>query len=416
VATDAPAEPVNLERASTLQRWLPRPSAFAALLGNALVFAVLGYCYWLLRTDEGLYHWSVQEDEYLEWATTWAFLLACVACLVGAWRERKLRGGVPWFYIGLSLFCFLVAMEEISWGQRLFGYSPPSYFLEQNFQQEFTVHNIVSTSNRKLILKAIILGYGVVLPLLTLVSPVRRWMLWSRIVVSPFELIPAYFATFYVYHTYPWDYTGEVIELMLGLCFLLAVLFRLRDFARAGHVAPRAGRQLGIAFAGAALAIGLGAGTAAWSRHRTENDPAILAACRTELEALRRDFDWKARQLGRPPFRRRFHRRLYTAVEKYDLDWMYEGQFQALTKQGLSEDRANFFMDPWNLPYWMTYKRDRETGRRRSVIYSFGPNRKRDSNDWAIQGDDVGVIFFDTGLDEPYVPENEKPPAGDGGP
>ncbi|MHC4390567.1 MAG: hypothetical protein ACYS22_04520 [Planctomycetota bacterium] len=415
MATNAITDPGKPDRASSLKSWLPRPSVWGALLANALVLGVLGYCYWLLRYDEGLYHWSVQEDEYLEWGTTWAFLLASVGCLVGARRERKLRGGVPWFYVGLSLFCFLVAMEEISWGQRLLGFSAPTYFLEQNFQQELTVHNLVSTSFRKLALKGIILGYGVVLPLLTLIPPLRRLMLSMRVVVSPLELMPTYFTTFYVYHTYPWDYTGEVIELMLGLCFLFAVLFRLRDFARAGHVAPKVGRQVGIIFGGAVLALGLGVGTGAWSRHRTENDPSVLKACRIELEALKRDFAWKARQLGRLPFRRRFHRRLYTAVKRYELDWMYDRQFQALTKQGLPKDRADFFMDPWNLPYWMTYKGDRKTGRRRSVIYSFGPNRKRDSNDWEIRGDDVGVIFFDTGLDEPYIPENEKPKAGEGG-
>ena len=28
--------------------------------------------------------------------------------------------------------CFVVAMEEISWGQRLFGYRAPAYFLGHN--------------------------------------------------------------------------------------------------------------------------------------------------------------------------------------------------------------------------------------------------------------------------------------------
>jgi hypothetical protein len=387
-----------------------RPAFWPVLLANLVVFAVLGYFYYLAQNDYGLYEWSLQEDEYIEWATTWAFILASAGCIIGAIRERKLYRSIPWFYVGLSFFCFLIAMEEISWGQRLFGYRAPTYFLENNFQQEITVHNIVEASIRTLTLKAVILGYGILLPLLMLIPSLRSRFLQMRLVVSPLELIPAFYVVYYIYNTYPWKFVGELVEFMLGLCFLFAILFRLWDFEKAKEVKNKVGRQVFITFGLTILTLGLGLGTAAWSRHQTENNPEVLEACRKELKALEYDFEWKARQDGHLPFKKTFHLRFYDAVNRFELDWMKERQFAALTEQGMSQIRADFFIDPWNMSYWLIFKRDKVTGRTRSVIYSFGPNRKRDSNDWTIKGDDIGVILMDSALEYPYIPENELTP------
>ena len=117
------------------------------------------------------YYMSVQEDEYIEWASFWAFLLAAVAAIIGGGKYRGESGRFPWFLYGIALFCFVVAMEEISWGQRLLGYRPPVYFLEHNFQQEFNFHNVIATDFRKLALSITIAGYGVALPFMALIPP-----------------------------------------------------------------------------------------------------------------------------------------------------------------------------------------------------------------------------------------------------
>lgn len=381
-----------------------RPMFLPALLANLLVFAVFIYCYWLIQNDKGLYLSIVQEDEYIEWATAWAFLFASVGCIFGAIRGNNKFKDFQWFYIGLSIFCFLVAMEEISWGQRIFGYRPPNYFLENNYQQEFTVHNIMNKSVRIITIKVVIFCYGIILPLLMLIPSLRRLLNSMRVVVPPFELIPAFFSVFYIYHTYPWEYTGEVIELMLGMCFLFTVLFRLWDFK------PLLMKQRGIwqiiTILGAALVtIGLGFGTSNRSTYMAEDNFIMLDNCHSELEAIKKDLILGATELGSSSIQG--HSRLYTVVKKNDFDWMYQGQFADLTKQGLPQDRADFFIDPWNMAYWLMFKFDKDTGRKRFVVFSFGPNRKRDSDDWAIKGDDVGIIMLDTGLKHPYISENE---------
>jgi hypothetical protein len=70
---------------------------------------------------------------------------------------------------------------------------------------------------------------------------------------------------------------------------------------------------------------------------------------------------------------------------------MYGGRFAALQVQGLPEERADYFLDPWNSPYWIRHRCSSE--RQRIFIYSFGPNRRRDSDEREIRGDDIGVVI-----------------------
>ncbi len=62
--------------------------------------------------------------------------------------------------------------------------------------------------------------------------------------------------------------------------------------------------------------------------------------------------------------------------------------------QGLAKQRAEFFLDPWNTPYWVRDICARH-GRQRSVmVYNFGPNRRRESDHDVISGDDLGLIVL----------------------
>ena len=42
--------------------------------------------------------------------------------------------------VGVGLF--LVGMEEISWGQRMFGVAPPAFFHDNSRQDEINIHNL----------------------------------------------------------------------------------------------------------------------------------------------------------------------------------------------------------------------------------------------------------------------------------
>ena len=93
----------------------------AALLANLLIIGTIGAYALLSELDPDVFYRSVQEDEWLEWATVWAFLGGTLAFAAAARAQWASVRRLPWFLGGVALFCFLVAMEEISWGQRLIG-------------------------------------------------------------------------------------------------------------------------------------------------------------------------------------------------------------------------------------------------------------------------------------------------------
>ena len=82
---------------------------------------------------------------------------------------------------------------------------------------------------------------------------------------------------------------------------------------------------------------------------------------------------------------------LNITVTRNDVPQLLEGQFAALKLQGLPEERADYFLDPWNSPYWIRHRCSSE--RQRIVVYSFGPNRRRDSGPWEPGGDDIGSVI-----------------------
>jgi hypothetical protein len=366
--------------------------AAAGLVANFLVLGLLVYLLWLEGRDPDAYRAAVQEDEYLEWATFWAFLLGAGVAGWAAFARR--RGGErpwPWFLAGIALFCFLVAGEEVSWGRRIFGYRPSEYFLEHNFQQEPNLHNVLPTDLRKLGLKAILAGYGVLLPLASLVPAVRRRFAGWGVVPPPWMLAPIFAGAFLTYQIYPVDYAGEIVELLLGMGLLVAALTALPA------VLPHREQVVRVAAAWA-LAMGLGFFTAGAVRNQHDLWPARIELARTEVDALRADL----LSLADPedelfPTRCGLHKRVYTFVREYEVPELGRGTFGRL--QHLPPERAEFFIDPWNAPYRIRDRCHSTSGRRAIFIYSFGPNRRRDSGPWELHGDAVGAYVL--------VPEND---------
>jgi hypothetical protein len=355
------------------------------LVANVLVLGVLAYAFVLESANPDFYYLSVQEDEYLEWSSFWAFLFAAVAYFRRAIQDRRTTRHWPWFFYGIALFCLVVAMEEISWGQRLFGYRPPVYFLEHNYQQEFNFHNVVETDYRKLALMVIIAGYGIVLPLAAQFPFLNIWFRRVGIVAPTMLLLPAYAATILLYVVYPWSHSGEWVELMLGLSILFSALLMPRYDSMQTPAADRLGatKNTTIAFI-AVVVLGLVSGVA--SRVQQNAHPENLQAAQSEVEAIARDFDE-----GLAESDCNLHKRVYTFVEDYEQYDLYDGSFADLVMQGMPAERADFFLDPWNSPYWIRDRCVRQTGERIMFVYSFGPNRRRESTRTEILGDDIGA-------------------------
>lgn len=92
----------------------------------------------------GLLTTVMGEDKLVEWVGAVAWLVACLY-FFAAWRagkrhrERSIHS--LWLML-LMLITFFAAGEEISWGQRVLGYSTPEILAHHNLQKEANFHNL----------------------------------------------------------------------------------------------------------------------------------------------------------------------------------------------------------------------------------------------------------------------------------
>ena len=365
------------------------------VLANSVVFAVLAYVAFLHANYPDLYYLNVQEDEFMEWATFWSFFLAAGGCVWAALRQWKKTAVLPWFLSCLALFCFIVAMEEISWAQRVFAYRPPTYFLAENFQQELNFHNIVTRDLRKLALYAILSVYGILLPVLAHIRISRRLLNGLGIIAPPMELVPVFAVALLLTLNYPWRFTNETVEFMMGAGFLFSAVASAAQFSGSDAQGRVRYRSMGVLIS-AALVAGLALGTVAIARYGRAHDPHVLKLAEGEIDALRRDFIAMAQRSDESlPNGKNLHKRIYSYESKYGNDYLFNGEFSTLVSRGMPQERADFFLDPWNSPYWIRLEWDGTKRTQFTVfVYSFGPNRRRDSTQGELLGDDIGTFIF----------------------
>jgi hypothetical protein len=354
----------------------PAPGGATAWAGLAVLLALLAAGATAHAFFPTAYYRLSQEDGPVEWATVWSFAAAALLHARAALARGGLRRG---FGALLAAFCLVVAAEEISWGQRLLGYRSPDYFLEHNRQQELTLHNAVEDAVRERGLLAVIVGYGVLLPLAVRWRPLRPLAQRFGVIAPPLALAPGFAATALLYAAYPWRFVGEWVELVLGVGLLAT-----------GAARPRA---LAAALAGVAAA---GFATGPLLAAAQPPDPERVEAARRELAALHED--WSQ---GRLRTDCGLHRRLYHVVEEEGQAALRSGRFATLS--GLPEERARFFLDPWSSPYWVM-DRCEEDGARRIRVYSMGPNRRRDSVPAEVLPDDLAETILE------WSPEAEEGP------
>ena len=130
---------------SRLFRPAPLPAdrynrSFFFMAAAVLVLTLLAY--WSLTAYERL-DWLEGEDGLSEWWSVAAYFVGSAAAGATAWAVRSAgHRGLSYFHIALALGCFVFAMEEISWGQRILGFGTPEALEGGNQQGETTLHNL----------------------------------------------------------------------------------------------------------------------------------------------------------------------------------------------------------------------------------------------------------------------------------
>jgi hypothetical protein len=379
-------------------------SRILLLDGIALLIVLIGY--FSPRTYIAL----MEEDFIGEWITFYAFALAGFIIIVHLWRCRK--NGLDFFSLSfliplaVAAFCLVVAGEEISWGQRIFAFKPPNLFLEQNYQQELNVHNLfkgdgfwgIQIESKHLVM-LIAFFYGIFFPFVTRFTPYLKNL--NRYAPA-FYMMPYFVLVMAMEEIYPISLTGEACEMYLGLIFLIHVF---DTYPINGFVTRNWNRPYPLYTVTAAVFV-VGIITAPLLNLLIYGSAAEAeAATKRELQLLQKDFLNPTANKKKIIRRKRVHKRVYTAVlQNYfhlpeDSLFLEGKQTPAGPKaDDIRNDRKGYFLDSWNNPYWVYYDKKRK----RVVFYSFGPNRKRDSNlrrDLNVKGDDIGTVFLSSPTD-----------------
>ena len=146
-----------------------------------------------------LYHFLIDEDHIVEWSQFFAILAAGVTFgLAGRQAWRSGRRTLAIFFALVAVGAFVVAGEEISWGQRILGLKTPDALTVINQQGETNVHNI-SGVQRIFNMGELLVGlYGFLVPILFAfrVVPARLAARVDRLIVPPIALASLFFLPF----------------------------------------------------------------------------------------------------------------------------------------------------------------------------------------------------------------------------
>ncbi len=200
-----------LARRESFLYWMKRPGRF-----DLIFYAILAVHVVLnVTAKEGM----TKEDGFFEWLTFW---YALVAALIWAWLSIRYRL-VP-FLLPFAFFLFF-AMEEISWGQRLFEWETPEFIGSVNYQNETNIHNIFSP-RVKFFTSAFFIAVSLILIEINLLfralgDSQERWTRCILHAVSV-PLLPAVFCALGIVALRYLEYT-EVVFSIISLLLVLRV-------------------------------------------------------------------------------------------------------------------------------------------------------------------------------------------------
>lgn len=116
------------------------------------------------------YVFLIREDSLLEYSQTIFYLLASIISLIMVFQFHYSQNYIHAFlYVILTIGLLFIAIEEISWGQRIFDFDNPDYFTHNNVQNEVSLHNLSAIQPYLKIIYILIGLYGTLAWLIKLV-------------------------------------------------------------------------------------------------------------------------------------------------------------------------------------------------------------------------------------------------------
>ena len=97
---------------------------------------LFSYLFYNIANGDTVILWG-KEDSFFEWLTALFYFISFVLLLLTFKKNRNI------FLLLLAIVMLFGAGEEISWGQRIFGFATPEEINKINVQHEFNIHNLV---------------------------------------------------------------------------------------------------------------------------------------------------------------------------------------------------------------------------------------------------------------------------------
>ncbi len=346
--------------------------------GHLIAGFAMGLFALLAATAPEVYERLAQEDAWIEWLTVGLF---CTAGMVFLSAAKRHGFATAWVITATGLFCIVVAGEEISWGQRLLGFTPPESFLESNYQQELNLHNFSKALfEPKWLVIATLSVWGVSLPVFYRLNASLPLPKHLETILLPISYIPWSVCAIVLLLIYPIDLTAEYVELFTGL------LFYLTAFPSDASLRPK------LVYALLPFLI-MGAGFGGIEMSARVDSAEKIACAQKEVGALTKAI-YEGGADDQLLERSYVHKRIFTAIQANYLTPDVIEALRAVGCVGVSQNpnRRKYAMDPWGQPYWMQYEEPEEE-EVTIAVYSFGPNRRRDFTARDFTGtDDIGAF------------------------
>lgn len=198
----------------------------------------IGHMLFLRKNDFYVYNRIGAEDNLLEWGQFALYFLSGILAILLAYRHRKNKA-LLFIHILLSIALLFIAIEEISWGERLFGITRdsvvPIELMERNVQEELNFHNI-DTIHSKIGYIYLIIGFfgcfsSLLLALLKRFAKIKKVFEGILRHITPSWIFFFYFFPLFInffdmdmYGLMPQDY--ELAETCLALGVFLFLLYK----------------------------------------------------------------------------------------------------------------------------------------------------------------------------------------------
>ncbi len=221
------------------------------LLTTAVVLATLGFhALYLVPLTRRPAQWILGEDLVIENITFISILTASVlALLLGrrigragspadsrAGSSREQPRLVRWYWLALGAGLFVVAMEEISWGQWVFFFETPDSWKEINRQGETNLHNLAGLWGQSewLRLGFVLAGLSGLLAnrwrslrMIAVPRPMLGWFVFMAVYVG-FDAINDFVDGPWILSTF--NPMSEWVEMLIGLSALVYALLKRAEF------------------------------------------------------------------------------------------------------------------------------------------------------------------------------------------